>query len=86
MSDLFGNHIVGFPTRRLFWFGQVSNDTVHYSGARGPGFDIKQDTSTHLSRMGWPISDHYHLGESILIFRGIRSDFEFLYDFSTKFL
>ena len=29
---------------------------------------------------------HYHLGESTLIFRGIRSDFEFLSHFSIKFL
>ena len=29
---------------------------------------------------------HYHLGESTLIFRGVRSDFYFLSRCSTKFL
>ena len=29
---------------------------------------------------------HYHLGESTLIVRGIRDDFEFLFHFSMKFL
>ena len=31
-------------------------------------------------------SHHYHLGESTFIFRDIRSDFEFLFNFSMKFL
>ena len=31
-------------------------------------------------------SHHYHLGESTLIFRGVRSDFEFLFYFLKKFL
>ena len=31
-------------------------------------------------------SHHYHLGESTFIFRGVRSDFYFLSDFSMKFL
>ena len=31
-------------------------------------------------------SHHYHLGQSTLIIRGIRSDFEFLFHFSMKFL
>ena len=26
MSDLFGNHIVGFPTRRLMYVVKVNND------------------------------------------------------------
>ena len=29
---------------------------------------------------------HYHLGESTVIYRGIRGDFEFLFHFSMKFL
>ena len=31
-------------------------------------------------------SHHYHLGESSFIFRGIRSDFKFSYNFLMKFL
>ena len=32
------------------------------------------------------LSHCYHLGESTVIIRGIRSDFEFLFHFSIKFL
>ena len=31
-------------------------------------------------------SHHYHLDESIFIFRGVRSDYYFLFHFSMKFL
>ena len=31
-------------------------------------------------------SHHYHLGESTFMFRGVRSDLEFLFHFSMKFL
>ena len=29
MSDLFGNHIVGFPTRRLIFPEQAEHNTAH---------------------------------------------------------
>ena len=32
------------------------------------------------------LAHHYHLGESTLNFRGIRSNFEFLFHFLMKFL
>ena len=32
------------------------------------------------------LSHHYHLDESTFIFRGVRNDFNFLSDFSMKFL
>ena len=32
------------------------------------------------------LSHHYHLGESTVIIRGIRSDFEYLFHFLMKFL
>ena len=31
------------------------------------------------------LAHHYHLGESTVIFRDVRSDFEFLFHFSMKF-
>ena len=35
---------------------------------------------------GFNFTHHYHLGESTIILRGIRSDFEFLFNFSANFL
>ena len=65
MSDLFGNHIVGFPTRWLMFSTPVQ---------AGPDFrsTIGKILNPYLTN---GFSHHYHLGESTFIFRGVRSDF-----------
>ena len=42
-------------------------------------------TRQHNPLMTNEFTHYYHLGESTVIFRGVRSDFEFLFHFSTKF-
>ena len=70
MSGLFGNHIVGFPTRRL-----ICNLVVMAIFNNG--------LNPYLTN---GFSHYYQLGESTFIFRGVRSDFYFLSHFSMKFL
>ena len=85
MSDLFGNHIVGFPMRRLIYLlfdyfpsgFRVGNRFLLHQ------FLIIAYVNPYLTN---GFSHYYHLGESTFIFRGIRSDFQFLNKFLMKIL
>ena len=77
MSDLVGNHIAGFSTRWLisrcdflFFFLVVIKVMIFFM------------INPYLMN---GFSHHYHLGESTFMFRGVRSDLEFLSHFSMKF-
>ena len=73
MSDLFGNHIVGFPTRRLI--------CCIRTGARGD-YLYSYSFNPFLTNGH---AHHYQLAESTFILRATRSDFIFLFHFSMKF-
>ena len=87
MSDLFRNHIVGFPTRQLVYLS-LPNKLLHvfanFPDAIYP--ELKAHSFAINPYMTNGFSHHYQLDEPTFIFRGVRSDFYFLSDFSMKFV
>ena len=72
MSDLFGNHIVGFPTRRLIYYHYR-----YYSGEKtAPVLTLfiggNHEASNYLQELpygGWVAPKIYYLGKSLLLFQ-----------------
>ena len=82
-------HVTGAAPPNLFSYamvGMILQNIVRHLCVRKPGHSLGNRLSIPIPLMTNGFTHRYHLGESTLIFRDFRCDFNILFHFSMKFL